>query len=88
VIATLMYMRMHTEVEYALGTEAGWTAAVIASALAAVNAAANFLVVAIHALDGSDQVARLERLSAAARRPFARAQRLREQAAHRIEYDR
>jgi hypothetical protein len=87
VIATLMYMRMHTEIDYALGVEAGWTAVVIAGALAAVNAAANFLVVAIHALDGSDQVARLERLSAAVRRPVAQAQRLQEQAAHHVEYD-
>ena len=87
VIATLMYMRMHTEVEYALSTNAGLSATVIAGALATVSLAANFLVVAIHALDGSDQVARLDRLSAAARRPFAKAQRLQERAARNIDRD-
>jgi len=87
VIATLMYLRLHTEVGYALGTGASLTATVIAAALAVVSVAANFLVIAIHALDGSDQVARLDRLSAAARRPYAKAQRLREQAAHHIDHD-
>lgn len=81
VIATLMYLRMHTEVGYALGSGSGLTALAIATALAVINAAANFLVVAIHALDGSDQVARLEKISAAARRPYAKAQRMREEAA-------
>jgi len=87
VVATLMYLRLHAEVGYALGTGAGLTATVIAAALAVVSVAANFLVVAIHALDGSDQVARLDRLSAAARRPYAKAQRLREQAAYHTDRD-
>lgn len=81
VIAALMYLRMHTEVGYALGSGSGLTALAIAAALAIISAAANFLVVAIHALDGSEQVARLEKLSAAARRPYAKAQRMREEAA-------
>ena len=87
VIAALMYLRLHTEVGYALGAGAGLTATLIAAALAVVSFAANFLVVAIHALDGSDQVARLDRLSAATRRPYAKAQRLREQAARHADHD-
>jgi len=82
VIAALMFLRMHTEVLYALGPQAGLTAMLIALGLATVSAAANFLVVAIHALDGSDEVARLEKLSAAVRRPYAKAQRLRQKAAY------
>jgi uncharacterized membrane protein len=87
VIAMLMYLRLDTEVGYALGAGAGLTATVIAAALAVVSVAANFLVVAIHALDGSDQVARLDQLSAVARRPYAKAQRLREQAALHTDHD-
>ncbi|MGE5287134.1 MAG: hypothetical protein ACM3ML_08035 [Micromonosporaceae bacterium] len=85
VLSTLMFLRMRTEVIYALGARAQITALVIAIALAVVSAVANFLVIAIHALDGSDQVARLDRLSAAARRPFAKAHRMREQAARQAE---
>ena len=81
VLATLMFFRMRTEVLYALGAQAEVTALVIAVTLALVNAVANFLVVAIHAFDGSDQVARLNKLSAAARRPVIKAQRMLEQAA-------
>ena len=87
VIATLMFTRMRTEVLYALGPQAGVTALVIALVLAVVSVLANFLVVAIHALDGSDEVARLNLLSAATRGPLSRAQRMREKAAlipHRI----
>jgi hypothetical protein len=87
VIATLMYLRMRTEVLYALGPRGWVTALVIALALAVVSLLANFLVVVIHALDGSDQVARLESLSAATRGPLSRAHRMREKAAllsHRI----
>jgi hypothetical protein len=81
VIATLMFIRMHTEVVYALGPRAGVTALVIPLAVAVVSAVANYLVVAIHALDGSDQVARLDKLSAATRRPAGKAHRLRQRAA-------
>jgi hypothetical protein len=85
VLSALMFFRMRTEVLYALGTQAWSTAMVIAVALAVVSAAANFLVIGIYALDGSDQVARLEKLSAAARRPFAKAHRMREKAARDAE---
>ena len=87
VVATLMFVRMRTEVVYALGSPAGVTVLVIALVLAVVSVLANFLVVAIHALDGSDQVARLNSLSAATNRPLSRAHRMREKAAlipHRI----
>jgi hypothetical protein len=84
VLAMLMFVRIRTEVLYALGTQAQVTALVIALAVAVVNAAANFLVIAIHALDGSDQTARLDRLSDAIRRPLAEAHQLREQAAKHV----
>ena len=64
-IAALMFIRMRTEVLYALGSQGWVTALVIALVVAVVSLLANFLVVAIHALDGSDEVARLEVLSAA-----------------------
>jgi hypothetical protein len=80
-VAALMFVRMRTEVLYALGA-AGWvTALVIAMVLAAVSLLANFLVVAIHALDGSDEVARLQVLSAATSGPLSRAHRMNEKAA-------
>ena len=87
VIATLMFVRMRTEVLYALGSQAGFTVLMIALVLAVVSVLANFLVVAIHALDGSDQVAQLNSLSAATSRALSRAHRMREKAAlipHRI----
>jgi len=87
VIAALMFIRMRTEVLYALGP-GGWvTALVIALVLAVVSVLANFLVLAVHALDGSDEVARLEVLSAATSGPLSRAHRMQEKAAlirHRI----
>lgn len=86
VIATLMYLRMHAEVLNALGPQGATAALMIAAALAVVSVAANFLVVAVHALDGSDEVARLEKLSAAARRSYAKAQKMRLEAAHRADY--
>lgn len=86
VLAVLMFVRIKTEVLYALGAQAQTTALLIAVAVAVVNAVANLLVVAIHALDGSDQTARLDKLSAAIRRPLAKAHRLREQAAKRINH--
>jgi hypothetical protein len=81
VLAVLMFTRIRTEVLYALGAQATATALVIAAAVGVVNAAANILVVAVHALDGSDQTARLDKLSAAVRKPLSRAHRLRERAA-------
>ncbi len=88
VIAALMFLRMHAEVLGALGAQGNVVALMIAVALAVVSGAANFLVIAIHALDGSDQVARLEKLSAAAHRSYAKAQRMREEAARRADYGR
>lgn len=84
VLAVLMFTRIRTEVLYALGVQAQPTALVIAIAVGVVNAAANVLVVAIHALDGSDQTARLDKLSAAVRKPLNRAHELREQAAKQV----
>jgi hypothetical protein len=87
VVAALMFTRMRTEVLYALGPQGWVTALVIALALAVVSLLANFLIVAIHALDGSDEVARLEVMSSAIRGPLSRANRMHEKAAlipHRI----
>ena len=84
VLAALMFLRIRTEVLYALGGQAQDTALVIAVVVSVVNAVANFLVVAIHALDGSDQTARLDKLSAAIRRPLARAHQLRTRAAKQV----
>ena len=81
VLATLMFLRMRTEDLYAPGIQAQLTALTIAVAVATVSAVANFLVVAVHGLDGSDEVARLEKLSATIRRHVTRAHRMREQAA-------
>jgi hypothetical protein len=87
VIAALMFIRMRTEVLYALGPQGWVTALVIAVVLAVVSMLANFLVVSIHALDGSDEVARVQVLSAATSGPLSRAHRMQEKAAlisHRI----
>jgi hypothetical protein len=84
VLAMLMFLRIRTEVLYALGSTAQLTALVIAVTVSVVNAVANFLVIAIHALDGSDQTARLDKLSAAIRGPLTRAHQLRKQAAKYI----
>ena len=87
VLSTLMFIRMRAEVLDALGGGAWGTALVIALALAVVSAMANFLVVAIHALDGSHEVARLNALSAAVSGPLGQAHEMREQAdviPHRI----
>ena len=86
VLAVLMFTRIRTEVFDALGAQAQITALVIAGAVAVVNAVANFLVICIHALDGSDHTARLEKLSAAVRGPLAVAHRLREQAAKQVNH--
>lgn len=81
VISALMYLRIHGEVIDALGPQAGVTALVIPLAVAVVSAVANYLVVLIHALDGSDEAARLDKLAAATRRPARKAHRLRRRAA-------
>jgi low affinity Fe/Cu permease len=74
-LAVLVYIRIYT----ALGSQAQGTALVIAVAVGAINAAANVLVIAVHALDGSDQTARLDKLSAAVRKSLDRGQQLRKQ---------
>jgi hypothetical protein len=81
VLALLMFIRMRTEVLAALGAQAGITALVIPLSLAIVSAVANYLIIVIHALNGPDQVARLDKLSAATRRSVSKAQRMRERAA-------
>jgi hypothetical protein len=81
VIASLMFIRMRTEVLGALGSQAWASALVIALVLAVVSAMANFLVVVIHALDGSDEKARLHALSSATHGPLAKAHKMREHAA-------
>jgi hypothetical protein len=86
VLAALMYLRIRSEVINALRDQAEVTALVIPLAVAVVSAVANYLVVLIHALDGSDDVARLDKLAAATRRPTRKAHRLRRRAtqqAHR-----
>ena len=85
VLAALMYLRIHSEVIDALGSRAGLTVLVIPLAIAVVSAVANFLVVLIHALDGSDEVARLNKLAAATRRPARKAHRLRRRAAQQAD---
>ncbi len=80
VLAMLMFVRMRTEVMYALGPDAG-TADLVALTLAVVSGLANFLTISVHAHDGSDQVDRLNRLSASSRRALARAHRMRVKAA-------
>lgn len=87
VISALMFIRMRTEVLYALGPQGWVTGLMIALVLAVVSALANVLVIAIHALDGSDQVARLDSLSAATSGSLSKAHRMREKAAlipHRV----
>jgi hypothetical protein len=86
VIAALMFFRIRGEVTGALGPQAGVTALVIPLAVAVVSAVANYLVILIHALDGSDEVARLNKLAAAARRPARKAHRLRWRAARRAQW--
>jgi hypothetical protein len=81
VLAVLMYLRMHSQVLNALGGQAGETASVIPLSVAVISAVANCLVVLIYAFDGSDEVARLDKLAAATRRPARKAHQLRRQAA-------
>ena len=76
-----MFVRMRAEVLDALGPQGWVTALVIAVVLAVVSALANFLVVLIHALDGSDEVARLDAIWANAGGPLGKAHRMREKAA-------
>jgi len=81
VLAVLMFTCTAVEAPHALGRVSGYGIPVIAAAMTVVNAAANCLVVAVQALDGSDQVARLNRLSSVVRRSAAAAHWQRQQAA-------
>jgi hypothetical protein len=81
VLATLMFLRIRSEVIGALGSQAGVTALVIPLAVAIVSAVANYLVVLIHAFDGSDEVHRLNKLATATRHLARKAHRLRRRAA-------
>jgi hypothetical protein len=80
VVAALMYLRIRSEVIDALGYQAGLTTLVIPLAVAVVSAVANYLVILIHAFDGSDEVHRLNKLAAATRRLTRKAHRLRRRA--------
>lgn len=81
VLAALMFLRIRSEVINSLGSQAGVTALVIPLAVAVVSAVANYLVVLIHAFDGSDEVHRLNKLATATRRLARKAHRLRRRAA-------
>lgn len=85
VLSVLMYLRIHSEVIDALGSQTGLAVLVIPLAVAVVSAVANLLVVLIHALDGSDEVARLNKLAAATHRPARKARRLRRRAAQQAD---
>jgi hypothetical protein len=84
VLAVLMFTRIRTEVLYSLGNQAESTALVLATAVGVVDAAANFLVISVHALDGSDQTAYVDRLSAAIRDPLNKLHKLRIRAAKQV----
>ena len=87
VLGLLMFSRMWSEVLLALGNGATATAASVAAAVTAVSILANVLVIAVHALDGSEETDRLDAFGAAVRRPALRADRMRRRAArleHRI----
>lgn len=84
VLAVLMFTRIRTEVLYALGNQAQFTALVLAVAVGVVDAAANFLVISVHALDGSDETAYVDNLSAAVRDPLNKLHKLRTKAAKQI----
>jgi hypothetical protein len=81
VLAALMFLRIRSEVIDALGPQAGATASVVPLAVAVVSAVANYLVVLIHAFDGSDEVHRLNKLATATRRMTRKTHRLRRRAA-------
>lgn len=86
VLAALMYLRIRSEVIDALGPQAGVTALAIPLAVAVVSSVANYLVVLIHAFDGSDEVHRLNRLASASRRLARKAHRLRGRAAQQAHH--
>lgn len=84
ILSSLMFVRMHAEVINALGSRASGTAILIALTLATVSVLANFLVIGIHAHDGSYEVDRLNKLSATVRRVLADVHRSRTRAARHL----
>lgn len=84
VLAVLMFTRIRTEVLYALGNQAQTTALILAAAVGVVDAAANFLVISIYGLDGSDQTAHVDKLSATIRDPLNKLHKLRVKAAKQV----
>jgi hypothetical protein len=80
VLGALMFTRMHAEVIDALGPGAGGTAIIIGLTLAVISVLANTLVVAVHALDGSTEVDRLDTLGEAVVGPLNQGRGQREQA--------
>ena len=71
ILAALMFLRMRTEVSQTLGPHSGTTASMLGLTLALVSVLANALVVAVHALDGSPEADRLDRLGQAIHRPLS-----------------
>jgi hypothetical protein len=87
VLGLLMFSRMWSEVLVALGNGATTTAISVAAAVTAVSILANLMVIAVHALDGSEETDRLAAFGAAVRRPLVRRDRMRRRAGrleHRI----
>jgi hypothetical protein len=80
ILASLMFLRMHTEVTQTLGPQSATTAFVIGLTVALVSVLANSLVVAVHALDGSPEADRLEALGQAVYGPLTLQHQLREHA--------
>ena len=68
VFCALLFVRMRADIADALGAAAAEKAILIASMLAVVSAMGNVLVMVTRSRDGSDDLARLEALSAAAAR--------------------
>jgi hypothetical protein len=81
ILATLMFLRMRTEVSQTLGPHSGTTADILGLTLALVSVLANTLIIAVHALDGSPEADRLDLLGQAVYGPLAHQHMLREQAA-------
>jgi hypothetical protein len=80
VLATLMFLRMRTEVSQALGPHSGTTATIIGLTVAVVSVLANTLVIAVHALDGSPEAERLDLLAHAVYGPLSLQHELRKRA--------
>ena len=87
ILGLLMFSRMWSEVLLALGNGAKATAISVAAAVTAVSVLANLMVIAVHALDGSEETDRLAAFGAALRRPLTRRDRMQRRASrleHRI----